>query len=76
MTEIKTIKTRPPVGINKKKMVNKLFNLKEWWNEVGNLDNLLEKSPSYGKTFTSSNFKSKFTNFVSFRHSQIYLTMS
>ena len=24
-------------------MVNKLFNLKEWWNEVGNLDNLLEK---------------------------------
>ena len=56
MTEIKTIKTRPPVGINKKKMVNKLFNLKEWWNEVGNFDNLLEKSPSYGKNFTSSNF--------------------
>ena len=24
-------------------MVKKLFNLKEWWNEVGNFDNLLEK---------------------------------
>ena len=24
-------------------MVKKFFNLKEWWNEVGNFDNLLEK---------------------------------